>query len=72
MLIERVRTQSGNYKTFSYKTLQAGGGELADSSRSVSPSMNNGATPDMWPMLYMLMMVGSTIVGASVYKEQQR
>lgn len=50
-----VRTQSGSYKTFSYKTLQTGGGELADTNQSVSPSMNNGATPD-----------GSTIVGLYV------
>ena len=37
---------------FGYISLNAGGGELADSSKSVPASMNNGATPD-----------GSAIVG---------
>ncbi len=47
-----VRDQSGNFKTFKYQTLEAGGGELTDSNQSVPASMNNGATPD-----------GSMIVG---------
>jgi len=46
-----VRTPSGD-GTFTYETLQSGGGELVDPSRAVPNSMNNAATPD-----------GSIIVG---------
>src|SRR5579864_3806051 len=45
-----VRTPSG-----SFKTLNAGGGELRDPTQSVPASMNNGATPD-----------GSIIIGLYV------
>lgn len=47
-----ARAQFGDFETFTYETLQAGGGELTDNSQSVPNSMNNGATPD-----------GSMIVG---------
>jgi len=47
-----VRSPDGDYKTFTYQTLQAGGGELADPTLSKPNSMNNAATPD-----------GSIIVG---------
>jgi uncharacterized membrane protein len=51
-MIGFVRIPSGDDKTFSYETLQSGGGELSDPTRSVPNSMNNAATPD-----------GSIIVG---------
>lgn len=47
-----VRSPGGDYRTFSYQTLQAGGGELSDPSASKPNSMNNAGTPD-----------GSVIVG---------
>ncbi len=47
-----ARAQYGNFKTFTYETLEAGGGELTDVAQSVPNSMNNAATPD-----------GSIIVG---------
>jgi len=47
-----VRSPDGDYRTFTYETLQAGGGELSDPSVSKPNSMNNAATPD-----------GSIIVG---------
>jgi hypothetical protein len=34
------------------------------------PDLN--VTGPMWPMLYLLMMVVSTVAGAQVYKEQER
>jgi hypothetical protein len=47
-----VRSPGGDYRTFTYETLQAGGGELTDPTESRPNSMNNGGTPD-----------GSIIVG---------
>lgn len=41
-----VRSPGGDYSTFTYQTLIAGGGELSDPGESKPNSMNNGATPD--------------------------
>jgi len=47
-----VRSPGGDDRTFTYETLEAGRGELADPTLSKPNSMNNGGTPD-----------GSIIVG---------